>query len=245
MSRIQLVLFASLLVIALTFILLNPQADLYLSNKIGEILLLPLRVSYRYIQYLETSQKKIEYLETEVSKLQIENQALRYQLEQYKVADTILTAHLRLLKANIIGRDPQNFNGFLYLDKGSTQGLNLNAPVVLENCIVGRIKSLAENTAIVETIENVDFAISAVDSRSGIYGIVKKRTSHYLEYIKSKDDVQIGDSIYTSGLSDIFPGGLLIGVVKNIKKKEDLFFKEVEIEPAISINALHYVYVIY
>ncbi|MCX7995281.1 MAG: rod shape-determining protein MreC [candidate division WOR-3 bacterium] len=246
MSRIQIFIFSALLTISLVFILLNENADLYLSNRCAAVLLLPIRIYFNYFQYLEISQKKIDHLESELSRLNIENQMFKNRLGLLSSSDNTLSNQFRILKANIIGRDPQNFNGFLYIDKGKNDSITTNAPVILQNKIVGRVKSVFSDIAIVETFENSDFAISGKDVRSGIYGIVKKKRQLLMEYIKINDNVTIGDSIYTSGLSDIFPEGLLIGVVSDVReKKGDLFFKEVIIEPAISINRLNYVYVIY
>lgn len=246
MPRIQLLIFGSLSVISIVCILLNQNADLYLSNRLSEVLLYPVKLVFNYFQYLYVSQEKIDRLEADISKLQIENQILKNSLNSLMAPDTITNLSLRILKANVIGRDPQNFNGFLYIDKGYKDGLSTNLPVVFQNKIIGRIKSLSENTGIVETIENPGFALSAVDARSGILGIVKKKKNQlYFEYIKINDDVKFSDSIYTSGLSENLPRGLMIGTVSSVKEKDDLFFKEVIIEPALSINKLNYVYVVY
>jgi rod shape-determining protein MreC len=159
--------------------------------------------------------------------------------------DTIRKQGIRLLKANIIGRDPTNFNGFLFVDKGKSSGLNINNPVILQDKLVGKVKSLSDNAGIVETFENEGFAISAIDARTGIYGIVKKNNQLIFDYIKIDDEIYQGDSIYTSGLSEIFPRGIFIGKVTQIIDKDDLYFKKIVITPALKINQLNYVYIIY
>ncbi len=224
---------------------MNQNADLYISAHISEIILFPVRSISNYFQYLNISQKKIDALEVEISKLQIENQNLKNHLELSGLPDTITTANLRLIKVNIIGRDPTNFNGYLYIDKGKNDDLNINDPVIIQNKLVGRIKSLSDRTGIVETFENIGFTISAVASKTNIYGIAKQNGQLMLEYIKLDDEINNGDSIFTSGLSEIFPKGVLIGTVSEIRYKDDLFFKEVVITPAIKINKLNYVYVAY
>lgn len=224
---------------------MNQNTDLYISAHISEIILFPVRSISNYFQYLYISQKKIDALEVEISKLQIENQNLKNRLELSGLPDTITTANLRLIKANIIGRDPTNFNGFLYINKGKNDGLNINDPVIIQNKLVGRIRSLSDRTSIVETVENRGFAISAVASRTNIYGIAKQKEQLILDYIKLDDEINNGDSIFTSGLSEIFPKGVLIGTVSEIRYKDDLFFKEVVITPAIKINKLNYVYIAY
>lgn len=245
MLRIQVFLFVILLIISLILIILNPNIDLYISNRVSEILLFPVRVVTNYLQYLYVSQKKIDNLESEISKLRIENQFLKNRLGSLSISDTISELNFKLLKANIIGRAPSNFNGFLYIDKGQKDGLSINNPVILQDKLVGRIKSMSEDFSIVETLENEGFAISAVDYHTGVYGIVKKKKQINFEYIKIDDEINTGDSIYTSGLSEVFPKGILIGTIADIRKKDDLFFKEIIISPAIKINRLNYVYVIY
>jgi len=245
LSRIQIFIFVILFAISLVFIILNQNADFYISTNISEVVLFPVRFISNYFQYLNISQKKIDELEIELSRLQIENQNLKDTLGFLSLPDTILRTNLKLLKANIIGRDPANFNGFLYIDKGKSDSLNINNPVIMQDKLIGRIKSLSDKTGIIETLENRGFAISAVDARTGIYGIVKKNNQSMFEYIKLDDEINQGDSIFTSGLSEIFPKGILIGMVTEIKYKDDLFFKEVIITPAIKINQLNYVYIIY
>lgn len=245
MGRIQIILFVILFTISLIFIVLNQNADLYISAHISEIVLFPVKSISNYFQYLNVSQKKIDALEVEISKLQIANQNLKNHLQLSELPDTITTTNLRLIKVNIIGRDPTNFNGYLYIDKGKDDGLNINNPVIIQNKLVGRIKAVSEKTGIVETFENIGFAISAVTSKTSIYGIAKQKEQLMLEYIKLDDEINIGDSIFTSGLSEIFPKGVLIGTVSEIRYKDDLYFKEVVITPAIKINKLNYVYIAY
>uniref|UniRef100_A0A7C4XAI6 Cell shape-determining protein MreC n=1 Tax=candidate division WOR-3 bacterium TaxID=2052148 RepID=A0A7C4XAI6_UNCW3 len=245
MSRIQLLLFGFFLATSFILLILNQNIDIYLTNRLSQILLFPLRVISDYLQYLHVSQKKIDYLESELSKIQCENHFLRYQLILSNSKDTIPFLNLKMVKAIIIGRDPTNFNGFLYINKGTKDGLCVNNPVIIQDKLIGRIKSVSENTAIVETIENDGFAVSGMDSRTGVFGIVKKNKELSFEYIKHNDEVYCGDSVYTSGLSEKFPRGILIGTICEVKKTDDLFFKKVLIQPAVRINKLYYAYVIY
>ncbi len=245
MSRSQVFLFVFLLTISLILLVLSQNADLVISTNASTVILFPVRAVSNYFQYLAVSQKKIDELETRLSTLQIENQNLRNILSTSALPDTLVRGNFRLMKANIIGRDPSNFNGFLYIDKGETDGLTINSPAIVQEKVVGRVKALSEHTGIIETLENAGFAISAVDSRTGIHGIVKKNSLLRFEYIRIEDDIRELDSVFTSGLSEIFPKGILIGLVADIKYRDDLFFKEVIVTPAVRINQLDYVYVIY
>jgi rod shape-determining protein MreC len=87
--------------------------------------------------------------------------------------------------------------------------------------------------------------VSALDSRTGVHGIVKQRGRLFFDFVKTTDAIGIGDSIYTSGMSNIFPEGILIGTVSSIGTDKDLFFKPVHLMPSVHINQLLYVYVVF
>ncbi len=245
MPRSQVYLFSFLLIISLVLLVLNQNVDFVISANLSTFLLFPVRTISGYVHFLNVSQEKIKQLEVKLTTLQVENQMLKDIALRAESPESLLKNNLRMIKANIIGRDPTNFNGFLYIDKGKANGLQVNNPVIIQEKVVGRIRAVAENTALVETLENDGFAISGVDSRTGIYGIVRKNNILKLEYIKNDDDVSQCDSVFTSGLSENFPGGLLIGTVADVRTQNDLFFKEVIITPAIKVNQLFYVYVIH
>jgi rod shape-determining protein MreC len=56
--------------------------------------------------------------------------------------------------------------------------------------------------------------------------------------------VAAGDTVVTSGLSFIFPGGLLIGKVLSCVENEPSMFMEIVVEPAVDFSRLEEVFVI-
>src|SRR3989344_5207390 len=58
------------------------------------------------------------------------------------------------------------------------------------------------------------------------------------------DDIQIGDVLISSGLSGIFPKGMVIGEVTRIEKGEDSFFMDIEVKPAADLKRLEEVIII-
>jgi rod shape-determining protein MreC len=207
------------------------------------VLLFPIRKAADIWQFLLISHDRITELEKTISELQLENTELRRKI----LLDTteLTTTAFRALRTKIIGRDPANINGFLLIDKGEREKLYINQPVVSVAGLVGRIKYVGTACSIVETIDNRGFAVSAFDSKTGVHGIVKQRGSLFFDFIKMRDEVHIGDSIITSGMSNIFPEGILIGTVSKISTDHDLFFKPIQITPSANVNQLLSVYVIF
>ncbi len=242
MSRPQIILFSTLLIISITLLSLNEQTKLNLSTELSSVLLFPVKTVTQFLHFLSISNARITELEIELHQLQLENNQLKKRI--FHDTTRIVTTDYELIKADIIGRDPSNINGFLYIDKGQQQNMYTNQPVVSLNGLVGKIKYVGTKYCIVETIENQGFAVSAIDINTGIHGVVKKKGELIFDYIKKNDELIIGDSIRTSGMSEVFPQGILIGIVKKIERGTHPFFKPVYITPSVRINRLSYVYII-
>ena len=221
---------------------ISEQIKLHISTHLSSVLLYPVKTITEFLRFLSISNTRITELEKIVNQLHLENSELKKKI----LSDTteFSTTKYELLKAKIIGRDPSNINGFLHIDKGQEHDVYVNQPVISINGIVGKIKFVSSNYSIVETIENQGFALSALDVKNGIHGIVKRKTHLIFDFIRISDEIDINDSISTSGMSEIFPEGIMIGKVERIGKGEGLFFKPVYITPAVQINRLTYVYII-
>jgi len=205
------------------------------------VLLFPVRTVTQFFHFLSISNARIIKLEIELHKLQLENTELRKRI--YLDTTDFSMTNYTFMKAEIIGRDPSNINGFLYIDR-EQHNVRINQPVVSLNGLVGKIKYVGTNYCVVETIENQGFAVSGIDVNSFIHGVVKKKGELIFDYIKKDDEIHIGDSIRTSGMSEIFPPGILIGIVKKIEKGIHPFFKPVYIAPSVQISHIAFVYVV-
>jgi rod shape-determining protein MreC len=243
LSRRQLIFFLSLVTISIIFLLFNEPTKLALSARLSSVLLFPIKTITGVIEFLTFSSSRIQELETTVSRLKLENAELR----GYVFQDTIEPTETRfiLLKARITGRDPSNINAYFHIDKGREHQVYINQPVISIGGLVGKIKFVDNHYSIVETIESHNFAVSALDVKSGIHGIVKQQEGLVFDYIRKIDEIAIGDSLYTSGMSEIFPPGILIGTIQDIHPTDDLFFTKVFVASSAHVNQLTSVYVLF
>ena len=159
----------------------------------------------------------------EIQQLRLENNRYRSRIEM----DTMRWEPTRftILKAHIAGRDPSDINSFLHINKGTEEGIRAYQPVMTAHGLVGVVKYADRGTSIIETIEHRGFTVSAVDINMNIHGVVKKRNNIIFDYVRKTDNISIGDSIFTSGMSEIFPAGILIGTVDDITTSDDMFFR--------------------
>jgi hypothetical protein len=150
LSRIQFVIFSALIIVSIVFIGLNERADLIVCNRLSQIMLFPVKVVFSYFQFLSVSKARIEHLETDLGKLKMQNEELKSRFSSDTLCDQAIL-DFRLLKANIIGRDPANFNGFLHIDKGAADSVFTYQPVILKDMLIGRIKAVSQYSSIAET----------------------------------------------------------------------------------------------
>ena len=63
-------------------------------------------------------------------------------------------------------------------------------------------------------------------------------------YALRKHDIQVGDTIVSSGLDGVFPKGLRVGRVSGVLKKDAGIFQEVEVVPFVDFETLEEVLVV-
>lgn len=63
-------------------------------------------------------------------------------------------------------------------------------------------------------------------------------------YISATAAIKEGDRIATSGMSDIFPKGVTVGVVRSVSKKDYDIFQKVSVGTAVNFSRLDKVFVI-
>ena len=127
-----------------------------------------------------------------------------------------------LIPAIVLRRDSNDEFYSFTIDKGTSSDISTGDPVMGENGLIGWISEADVNTAKVVTILSPRTGIGAADNATGDTGIVKgsavyadsNRTT--FAKLSSGHQVQPGDIITTTGVSGMFPKGLLLGEVKEI-----------------------------
>ncbi len=212
------------------------------------ILLAPLNIALRVFSEASNLRQENSRLAALATRLQIENAYLKEHLQQ-KSGELVLP-DVTLLKAQIVGRDREAMVCYLLLNKGETSGIKINMPVITELGIVGKVIQTSPLQSLVETILSKDSKIAALDQRSRVTGVVTFNSANRLRlnYIIPEADVQVGDTIVSSGLGGVFPKGLLIGTVIKVDNppaaKGSELFKDILLKPCVNIYALEVVYVI-
>lgn len=171
---------------------------------------------------------------TENDEIRSENERLRSLVDlgdKYK--DYKTTA------ASVIALDSSGWYSYFIIDKGENDGIKKNSVVLDSGGVLGKVDEVGSSWARIMTIAEPGTACGAEVSRTGETGIIEgdsllngmcKMTS------VSKDaNITPGDYIITSGSGDVYPSGLTIGRVKEIRDEE--LSRTAIIEPSGNIKS--------
>jgi rod shape-determining protein MreC len=148
--------------------------------------------------------------------------------------------------ARVIGRDPSRWYQSLTIDRGSRSGAVADQGVELPTGIVGTVIKVFPAASVVLLISDAHSAVPVLVQRTREQGIVEGAFGGRLrlKYLPPSSDIRTGDVIVTSGLTDPFPKGLMVGAVNRVERPEGDLYPDVEVIPSVDLSALEEVLVI-
>lgn len=201
--------------------------------------------------------KKYQKLLPEVERidaLNAENIELRKQLNAMKkeLNITYTINDYEFLNATIINRNVASWYNTITIDKGTYNGVDVNMVVVNSAGLIGKVVSTTTFTSDVRLLTTSDMeskiSVTISDGEKSVNGLIKNYnyTTKYLEVegISNTEKISVGEYVYTSGLGEIFPSGILIGTVKNIKTDEYDLAKIIDVTPIADFDDINYVAVL-
>lgn len=185
-----------------------------------------------------------------------ENILLKNRLEEYELLrDTIIHGTVvqdsipvyEYIGAKQVNATYNRTKNYITLNRGRKNGLQKEMAVCTPEGIVGLIQDLSDHFAVVIPLINVDSRISAKIKKNNYYGSLQwdgnDYAYSYLNDIPYHVEVNAGDTIVTSGLSKIFPEGIVVGYVEFVDKETANFLK-IKVKLAVDFKRINHVYVI-
>ncbi|SMC41646.1 rod shape-determining protein MreC [Desulfocicer vacuolatum DSM 3385] len=171
--------------------------------------------------------------------LALENQRLR-KFIYFKQAEAQI-----MVAAKVIARDPSPWFSTMMIDKGNQDGLCKGLPVVAAQGIVGQVVAVAGRYSRVLLITDRNSSVDALVQSTRARGIVQGDNTEtcFFDYALRKETVTVGDDIVASGLDQIFPKGVSIGKVVDVKKENSDLFQHVRVKTSVDFNTLEEVLV--
>jgi rod shape-determining protein MreC len=156
------------------------------------------------------------------------------------------------IPARVIARDPSVWFNTITINRGSSSGIALNMPVVTGGGIVGRVITVGPWASQVMLITDEKAGAGAVVGQlgqSGALGSVRGRADLgvaliEMRYVSGLENVEVGDSVMTTGQDGIYPAGLNVGRVVDVKKGTATQAHQILIQPGAQLDHLEEVAVL-
>jgi rod shape-determining protein MreC len=165
-----------------------------------------------------------------------------------RINDSIYKQKYDYFPAKVVNNSVMNQFNLLTLNKGRNQGVKPDMGVINSQGVVGIIKDVSANFAIVISEINIDAHISAKIKKNGYFGTLSWDGVNYryaqLNEIPFHVKIAIGDTIITSGFSSVFPEGIMIGTIVNFDLNKGNNFYNIRIQLSTDFMSLNHVYVI-
>ena len=135
------------------------------------------------------------------------------------------------------------YRGFT-INRGSSDGLSLNDPIMTTVGLVGRVTGIAPNYATVTTILSPNVNVGVFTMRSKTTGVLENDVTYaerglcLMSDIMKDADIAEGDIVFTSGMSGLFPEDVLVGTVVEVFDDPNGLSKHALIEPAVDFSGM-------
>ena len=127
----------------------------------------------------------------------------------------------------------------LVLDAGSRDGVAMGQSVIDAGGLVGQIIAVRPSTATVLLLTDPDHAVPVIVARSGVRLVAYGRGRSdrlQLANIPLSSDVQVGDTVITSGLGGRFPAGFPVGRITALHPDDSHAFLVGDVAPAAQLD---------
>lgn len=186
-----------------------------------------------------------------------ENARLRAQLRESMMIDTTGVYSIKdsagkqlytYIPAEVISNSYTEPNNYITLNRGSNHGIQKNMGVISSNGIAGQVVEVSPNFSVVMSVLHSRFKASVAIKRNNTQGRLlwdMKDPSHIrMVEVSEQGFPAIGDTIFTTRSSMIYPPGIIVGTISDFGKEAGNNYYTLDIKLSTDFSALQYVYVV-
>src|SRR6202451_606944 len=175
-------------------------------------------------------------LQRETGQLKIENNYLKNELATADRARALSVFEARAPSrpepASVIGNGTGANSRVVFVDRGSTSGVESGMAVVTPDGIVGKVVDAYPTASLVMEIIDPTFAAGVISQKNRVHGTLKGQghAECLVDYVQNEERVDVGEWFYTSGDDRIFTKGFPVGQVAAVQNGKT--FKEIYVTPS-------------
>ncbi|MCA1961742.1 MAG: rod shape-determining protein MreC [Desulfomonile sp.] len=150
------------------------------------------------------------------------------------------------LLAQVIGEDAIGWYKVYFINRGSEDGIAPGMAATVAEGVVGRVAGTTPSISKVLLVTDpgvaIDCRVARTRDRGVLSGYLDKEC--ILRYMDLRSQVKAGDEVVTSGLDGVFPKGLPVGTVKQVRRDAQGLFLEALVTPAVNLSEIEEVLVV-
>jgi len=164
------------------------------------------------------------------------------------VNNYVSDSSFRYIGAKVIKNSINRQKNYLMLNRGSKDGISVDMGVVSADGVVGTVIRVSDNYSLVMSVLNISNRINARIKKNGHTGTIEWDGKNYRKGVLIDIPTHIvlyrGDTVVTSGNSNIFPENIMIGTVDEYFSEKGHKFNTATVDFSVDYNNVYYVYVI-
>ncbi len=195
---------------------------------------------------------------TQVAELQARVSSLQGEVTRLRESESqrlLLAQLLKLARANpeysylaaqVIGRDVSPYLQYVLVDRGRSDGLLPDMPVLAADGLVGIVTEVTASAAKVLLITDPTLVVNVRVQRSRVEGQLRGSGPGLLrlDFVPLQAELAAGDQLVTSGVGGKFPPNLQAGTITSVRRRDYDVFQEADVQSAINFANLELVLII-
>ena len=163
--------------------------------------------------------------------------------------DSVLKSNrYHFIPASVVNNSVNKPHNYITIDKGKNDGIRPDMGVISPQGIVGIVTNVNNSFSVVMSMLNMKSRMSCKIRHTNFTGSLSWKGGDvkyaYLDHIATHATFQVGDSIESSGYSDAFPPGILVGTIESYTRQTDDNFYSLKVRLASDFQSLHLLSVI-
>ncbi len=188
--------------------------------------------AYLRERYLRDGEKLLR-----LSALEAENSQLRKLLGAVNTIGAKTTAKAVMAEILYTPRDP--FSHKITIDKGSFHNIHAGQVVIDNRGVIGQITQVYPLAAEVTLITDRDHSVPIQIVRNNVRTVISgtgKNNEIELRYLSVNTDIRVGDLLVTSGIGGLYPRGLPVATIKDVKRHSADHFAQITGTPVAGVD---------
>ncbi len=218
-------------------------------------IIVPIKNHITLLDEMKDYKAENERLNKEINRLKIQNRDEQSYIKENERLKNLLDlkekeVDIKTVSANVISRDYDEWYKGVTINRGKAHGINTGDAVMTADGILGVVDSVGTNWAKIITIYDSNTAVGARLTRTGDVGVLEGSNDLAsvkkckMEYISDSASIINGDILVTSGLGGVYPAGLMIGKIDEVKIDAMGKIEYAVVKPSVSFDDVYEVLVI-